>query len=193
MGDAPQLEKIVLKVIPDAQSRVLALQSGAVDISGGEAGTIPFDNLELLRADPQLSVQQAAGTSSHFLIFNENQWMLQDVNVRRAINLTIDKQSIVEQLLGGAGQEAQGLFPLTVPYITERNNRWYGHDLDEARRLLREAGYTDSDGDGALEGRPQAGAEARAAAGRVSRVEADSRSGSVPIASSGHTSSASGA
>ncbi|WII35138.1 nickel ABC transporter substrate-binding protein [Paenibacillus thiaminolyticus] len=150
-GDAPQLEKIVLKVIPDAQSRVLALQSGAVDISGGEAGTIPFDNLELLRADPQLSVQQAAGTSSHFLIFNENQWMLQDVSVRRAINLAIDKQSIVGQLLGGAGQEAQGLFPLTVPYITERNNRWYGHDLDEARRLLQEAGYADSDGDGALE------------------------------------------
>ncbi|WP_372632356.1 nickel ABC transporter substrate-binding protein [Cohnella sp.] len=150
-GQAPKLAKIVLKVIPDAQSRVLALQSGAVDISGGSSGKIPFDNLELLRGDKQLTVQQGTGTSSHFLIFNYDLPQLQDASVRKAINLALDKKAVVDKLLSGAGREAQGLFPLTVPYVTESNNVWYGYDAEEAKRLLQQAGYADSDGDGIVE------------------------------------------
>jgi len=150
-GKAPLLSKLVLKVIPDAQARVLALQSGAVDISGGASGKIPIENLELLRADKQLTVQQAAGTSSHFLIFNYNQPALQDAKVRKAINLAIDKKTLADKLLGGAGEAADGLFPLTVPYVTPSNNTWYGYDLAQANRLLQDAGYIDSDKDGVLE------------------------------------------
>ncbi|MFB9275873.1 nickel ABC transporter substrate-binding protein [Cohnella cellulosilytica] len=150
-GQAPKLAKIVLKVIPDAQSRVLALQSGAVDISGGSSGKIPFDNLEQLRGDKQLTVQQGTGTGSHFLIFNYDLPQLQDASVRKAINLALDKKNIVDKLLSGAGREAQGLFPLTVPYVTESNNAWYGYDAEEAKNLLQQAGYADSDGDGIVE------------------------------------------
>ncbi len=150
-GQAPKLAKIVLKVIPDAQSRVLALQSGAVDISGGSSGKIPFDNLELLRRDKQLTVRQGTGTGSHFLIFNYDLPQLQDASVRKAINLALDKKTVVDKLLSGAGREAQGLFPLTVPYVTESNNAWYGYDAEEAKRLLQQAGYADSDGDGIVE------------------------------------------
>ncbi|MEK8131664.1 nickel ABC transporter substrate-binding protein [Paenibacillus filicis] len=150
-GQAPLLSKIVLKVIPDAQSRVLALQSGAVDISGGQSGKVPLDNLAMLKADAKLSVPQTPGTSSHFLIFNYNQPLLQNVKVRQAINLAIDKRSIAAKLLGGTGAEAQGLFPLTVPYVTENNNKWYGYDAAQAKKLLQEAGYTDAAGKGIVE------------------------------------------
>ncbi|RED63265.1 nickel ABC transporter substrate-binding protein [Cohnella lupini] len=150
-GEAPRLSKIILKVIPDAQARVLALQSGSVDIAGGQSGKIPAENLELLKSDDKLSIQRSAGTSSHFLIYNYDRASLQDVNVRQAINLAIDKKGIVDKLLEGAGSEAHGLFPLTVPYVTESNNEWYGYDEDRARQLLREAGYADSDGDGIMD------------------------------------------
>ncbi|OMD58039.1 nickel ABC transporter substrate-binding protein [Paenibacillus odorifer] len=150
-GEMPKLSKIILKVIPDPQSRVLALQAGDVDIAGGQMGKLPVESVPVIEADSSLTLQKAQGTNSHFMIFNYKTTALQDLNVRKAINLAINKKSIVDDLMDGIGSEAQGLFPLTVPYVTESNNTWYGFDLLEAKQLLAAAGYTDSDGDGIVQ------------------------------------------
>lgn len=150
-GEAPKLSKMILKVIPDPQSRVLALQSGDVDIAGGQSGKLPAESVPVIEGDTSLSLQKAPGTNSHFMIFNYNTPALQDLNVRKAINLAINKKSIINDLLEGTGSEAKGLFPLTVPYVTDQNNTWYGFDPDEAKQLLAAAGYSDSNGDGRVE------------------------------------------
>ncbi|WP_239498744.1 nickel ABC transporter substrate-binding protein [Paenibacillus odorifer] len=150
-GEMPKLSKIILKVIPDPQSRVLALQAGDVDIAGGQMGKIPVESVPVIEADSTLTLQKSQGTNSHFMIFNYKTPALQDLNVRKAINLAINKKSIVDDLMDGIGSEAQGLFPLTVPYVTESNNTWYGFDPLEAKQLLAAAGYTDSDGDGMVQ------------------------------------------
>ncbi|WP_340391749.1 nickel ABC transporter substrate-binding protein [Paenibacillus sp. FSL E2-0190] len=150
-GEMPKLSKIILKVIPDPQSRVLALQAGDIDIAGGQMGKIPVESVPVIEADSSLTLQKAQGTSSHFMIFNYKTPALQDLNVRKAINLAINKKSIVEDLMDGIGSEAQSLFPLTVPYVTESNNTWYGFNPLEAKQLLAAAGYTDSDGDGIVQ------------------------------------------
>ncbi|GBF72198.1 hypothetical protein PA598K_00435 [Paenibacillus sp. 598K] len=150
-GKAPHLDRIVLKVIPDSQSRVLALQSGEVDIVGTQLGRLPIESLPVIEADAQLTLQRTAGTNSHFVIFNGSHPALQQLQVRQAINLAIDKKSIVDDLMDGIGSEAQGLFPLTVPYVTEQNQQWYSYDPAAAASLLAEAGYNDTDGDGIVE------------------------------------------
>ncbi|WP_405113148.1 nickel ABC transporter substrate-binding protein [Paenibacillus sp. FSL K6-1217] len=150
-GEMPKLSKIIMKVIPDPQSRVLALQSGDVDIAGGQMGKIPIESIPVIEADTSLRLQIAPGTNSHFMIFNYNSPVLQDLNIRKAINLAINKKSIVNDLMDGIGHEAKGLFPLTVPYVTESNHTWYGFDPQEAKQLLEAAGYKDSDGDGIAE------------------------------------------
>jgi len=150
-GEMPKLSKIILKVIPDPQSRVLALQAGDIDIAGGQMGKIPVESVPVIEADSSLTLQKAQGTNSHFMIFNYKTPALQDLNVRKAINLAINKKSIVEDLMDGIGSEAQSLFPLTVPYVTESNNTWYGFNPLEAKQLLAAAGYTDSDGDGIVQ------------------------------------------
>lgn len=91
-GEMPKLNKIIMKVIPDPQSRVLALQSGDVDIAGGQMGKIPVESVPVIEADSSLSLQKAPGTSSHFMIFNYNTSALQDLNVRKAINLAMNKK-----------------------------------------------------------------------------------------------------
>ncbi|NUU62503.1 nickel ABC transporter substrate-binding protein [Paenibacillus sp. JW14] len=150
-GEKPKLAKIILKVIPDPQSRVLALQNGSVDLAGGQLGKIPVESLPVLQKDSTLSVQEAPGTNSHFLAFNGNNPVLQDVKVRQAINLAINKKSIVQDLMGGIGKEAKGLFPQTVPYVTEANSTWYGFEPEQAKALLAKAGYSDTDGDGIVD------------------------------------------
>ncbi|MBT2288491.1 nickel ABC transporter substrate-binding protein [Paenibacillus albidus] len=150
-GEKPKLSKIILKVIPDPQSRVLALQSGDVDIAGGQLGKIPIESVPVIENNASLSLQESPGTNSHFMIFNYNTPALQDLNVRKAINLAINKKSILENLMDGIGSEAKGLFPLTVPYVTSSNSTWYGFDVGEAKQLLADAGYSDSNGDGMVE------------------------------------------
>lgn len=150
-GKKPKLSKIVLKVIPDPQSRVMALQSGEVDLSGGRMGTIPLENIPSIKNKKGLKIKSAPGSTSYFLIYNYQNELLQDINVRKAINLAIDRKDMVDNLLGGAGQPAQGLFQFTVPYVTRSNNQWYGYDPAKAGALLQEAGYRDTDGDGGLE------------------------------------------
>ncbi|MEJ8303271.1 nickel ABC transporter substrate-binding protein [Saccharibacillus sacchari] len=150
-GDAPKLSKITLKVIPDPQSRVLALQSGEVDLAGGQMSRLPLESLPVIENEASLERLRSPGTSSHFLVYNGSNPDLQDVNVRKAINLAIDKSSIVNDLMGGIGSEAKGLFPSTVPYVTESNSKGYGYDPEAARSRLAESGYTDTDGDGLVE------------------------------------------
>ncbi|CAM3534055.1 MULTISPECIES: nickel ABC transporter substrate-binding protein [Saccharibacillus] len=150
-GEPPKLSKITLQVIPDPQSRVLALQNSSVDLAGGQMGRLPLESLPVVESDDKLNLLKSAGTSSHFIVYNGKNEHLQQLNVRKAINLAIDKKSVVDDLMGGVGSEARGLFPPTVPYVTEKNSRGYGFDPEEAKRLLREAGYKDSDEDGTLD------------------------------------------
>lgn len=93
-GEMPKLSKIILKVIPDPQSRVLALQAGDVDIAGGQMGKIPVESVPVIEADSSLTLQKAQGTNSHFMIFNYKTPALQDLNVRKAINLAINKKAL---------------------------------------------------------------------------------------------------
>lgn len=150
-GDEPKLSKITLKVIPDPQSRVLALQSGEVDLAGGQMSRLPLESLPVIEGDGTLELLRSPGTSSHFLVYNGSNPNLQELNVRKAINLAIDKSSIVNDLMGGIGSEAKALFPSTVPYVTESNSKGYGYDPEAAKALLTESGYADTDGDGIVE------------------------------------------
>lgn len=71
----------------------------------------------------------------------------QDVNVRRAINLAIDKEEIVSEGLNNSGEVAQG----PIARVFEFNNTsvdWGSHDLEEADRLLNESGWDSFGSDG---------------------------------------------
>lgn len=150
-GKKPKLSKIVLKVIPDPQSRVMALQSGEVDLSGGRMGTIPMESIASLKNNENLNIESTSSSTSYFLIYNYQNELLQDINVRKAINLAIDRKDMVDNLLGGLGKPSQGLFQFTVPYVTQSNNQWYSYDPAKARAILKDDGFTDTDGDGVLE------------------------------------------
>lgn len=150
-GKKPELDKIVLKVVSDPQSRALALQSGDVDIAGGRISSIPLESLPVLKKDDKLKIFTTASSTSYLLIFNYNNEIFQDLNVRKAINMAIDKKSMVDNLMGGVGKPAEGLFQFTVPYVTETNSKWYPYDKHKAIELLQKAGYSDKNGDGILE------------------------------------------
>ncbi len=150
-GEKPKLDRIRFKVAPDAQARLLALQSGEVDIVGGDlVGKIPLESIPQLMADPSLEVVTQGTLCSHLIAFNNDNGKFSDKNLRLAINYAVDKKVIAEHLFDNVGQEAQGLYRPGVPYVTIQNSYGYPGDKEKARHILDQAGYLDN-GDGVRE------------------------------------------
>jgi peptide/nickel transport system substrate-binding protein len=150
-GEQSKLDRMVLKVIPDAQTRIMALQSGEVDVIGAAGGNVPLESLPILENDPNITVYRTLSTQSFFLIFKYDKAPFRDIRVRKAVSYAINKASIVADLFDGVGQPAQGLFPPTVAYVTDQNSLSYPYDPEKAKEMLAQAGWNDHDGDGIVE------------------------------------------
>lgn len=129
--------KLIFKVITDPQARVLALQSGEIDIAGGEIGNIPYENLALFENNPRFKVEQNASTMSYFVVINQNHPALADIRVRQALNYATD----TSKMMGGHGAEVGGLFQKTVSFVTSENQLAYAYDVEKAKQLLEASGY----------------------------------------------------
>ena len=151
-GEKPALNKITFKIIPDGQARIMALQSGEVDIIGGDLlGKISLEGVQELQNSGQWNIQQNTTMNAYYMGFSQGNPVLQDVKVRQAINYAIDKESMVSNMFYGIGSPAKGMYDTSVPYVTEENSPGYAYDLEKAKSLMSEAGYTDSNGDGFAE------------------------------------------
>lgn len=153
-GGAPDLtpvgqacvDKVIFQVIPEASTRVAALLAGEVHI----IQAVPPDLIPSLEANPNVQVKTAPGTQPKWLELNVTQPPFNDVRVRQALNYAVDKDLLIQAIYGGRAVALPG--PLS-PYNNFANQSLspYPYDTDEALRLLAEAGWTDSDGDGKLD------------------------------------------
>ena len=138
-GEKPKVEKLILKEVSEGQSRFMALQNGEADIS---LASIPVENYDLIKQDENLDILEKDGTMGFYLIMNYENSLLQDENVRKALNYGVNKESITKDLLDGEGTPAKGLLPQTVPYVNENNSKGYAFDEKKAKELLANSGYS---------------------------------------------------
>lgn len=137
VGGRPHLDRMVLRIIPDATVRLLELQKGTVDLL---IGGIPPETLERLARLPHVRVLQSESNSTSYLGFNLRDPILRHLPVRQGIAHAIDRQAILDSLLAGKGTLATGLLPPFLP-DHEPDVRRYAFDPARARRLLDEAGF----------------------------------------------------
>lgn len=147
-GEKPKLNKITLKEVTDGETRLMAIQNGEADLSISD---MPAESKDVIASIDTLDNLSVHGTKGFFVIFNSECEELKDINVRKAINYAVNKKSIVKDLLDGAGVPLKGILPENVPYINAQNSKGYEYNIEEAKRLLEVAGYTDSDEDGYIE------------------------------------------
>ncbi len=132
------LDRLILKVIPDATARWLALQKGEVDL-------IDFPSTEDIadmRAASDIQVIQQAGLNVGYLALNTQKAPFDNKLVRQAINYAIDKSEIIEGVYGEAGQEAKNPLPPTM-WSYNDDIMAYPYDPAKAKELLAEAGLAD--------------------------------------------------
>ena len=137
-GEAPKLERIIFKIIPDASSRLAQLQSGAVDM----AFDLPLKDIAGLESDPNITVARNTTRFVVFLGMNSNVPPFDNVKVRQAISYAVPYQTILDEVLQGYGQQLTSPIPNGTPYHTDEFFQ-YTLDLDKAKALLTEAGFPD--------------------------------------------------
>lgn len=145
VGGAPHLDPVVVRVVPDAVTRVLELSRGGIQLL---QETPEPEVLDWLRARPDLVVRQQPGSSFAYLALNLGVARLADRRVREALALALDPETLVRFILGGAARPATGLLP--PEHWAFARLRPPRHDPRRARRLLDRAGYRDPDGPGPL-------------------------------------------
>jgi peptide/nickel transport system substrate-binding protein len=143
-GTGPYLEEIIFKFVPNENGLLMQLKTGEIDI---------FDNaniafLDQLTGIPGVRVYRTPVLMYEHLDLNTESPILSDARVRRAIALTIDKDAIAQHVYGGMVDVARLDDFETSKYFNAEAAARTRMDRPEAMRLLRSAGWQDTDGDG---------------------------------------------
>ncbi|MEE2828094.1 MAG: ABC transporter substrate-binding protein [Myxococcota bacterium] len=142
-GGQVGMETLRFKIVPDATVRVLEVMHGSADITQND---IPLHNIERLLHEDELRVVTGESSLVKYLAFNLEHPPLDDVRVRQAIALGIDRLPIIRYKLRGHGTPARSFLHPDSWAFDEASRSW-DHDPARARALLDQAGFPDP-GDG---------------------------------------------
>ena len=133
----PYLDGVTVKVGLDPSVAYLSLQRGEIDLLGD--GIPPAQFLQVTR-DPKLKANVFSKTSVNttYLSLNTGIKPLNDVRVRQAINMAIDKTKIL-RIINGRGEVAKGMLPPLMPGY-DKAEAGYAYDPAKAKALLSAAG-----------------------------------------------------
>ncbi len=147
----PYLDGIVWRIVPEWTALLTQLKNGEIDFV---PAVLPSYYPEV-KDDPDLRIYSAPGRRYVYVAWNLRDPLFADRNVRRALTMAIDRQQIIDALLYGQGRVMNSPF-VSALWAHDPDVRPTPYDPAGAKRLLEEAGWRDTDGDGVLDkdGRP---------------------------------------
>ncbi|MEH7108103.1 nickel ABC transporter substrate-binding protein [Bacillus sp. JJ1764] len=139
-GQKPSVEKIKVKVIPDAETRVLAFEKGELDLLYGE-GVISLDSFKQLESTGSYGTSISEPVATRQLVMNTNKPQLSDIRVRQALHYGFNKQAMVKGVTSGLEEKADFILPPNFPYTSDLDVTAVKYNLKKAKQLLDEAGW----------------------------------------------------
>jgi len=135
-GEKAKLDRIILKSIPEPSARLMALQSGTVDI----ADDLDPDSINLVKKEAKHAIIERPSINVGYLALNTEKPALKDVRVRQAINHAIDKATLIKTVFQGLAIPAKNPF---APSIWGYNDsiKDYEYSPEKAKKLLAEAKF----------------------------------------------------
>lgn len=157
----PKIKTIVMNILPSSQV-VASAQAGDYDIYL-QTPTDAYDQLKDLK---NATVISRPDLYLSYIGFKVGKWdsekgeaapdpnnKLNDKNLKRAMAMALDLDSIAENFYYGLRSRAKTVFPTMIPGIHDPNQEGIPYDLEGAKKLLEDSGYKDVDGDGIREGK----------------------------------------
>ncbi len=147
-GTPPKIDEIFIRFVPDDASQVAAMQAGDADI-----GTfVPYSDVpKLEQSGIKIMTEPSGYNEGLFFLVDSNGKLgnpgLRDINVRKAIAMAIDRESVTRDLLLGLTKVPASFWD-ALPYYNNPPLSNYLYDPAAAKALLDQAGWVDSNGDG---------------------------------------------
>jgi len=143
-GEKPKIDEIEIKIIPDGEARVIAFENKEIDLILGN-GLISLDSFKFLQETGNYQTGVSEPLSTRTIAINSNKGPSQELEVRQAIEYSINKQAIIDHLFYGTEIKADTLFASNVPY-SDVGLKPFEYDVDKAIHLLENAGWTKGKG-----------------------------------------------
>ena len=137
-GTPAYLDKVTFKIMENADSLVMSLQSGAIDLCSHLTSTqVAQLGSDFYMAEGTMNLVQAMYLNNAVAPFD-------DVRVRQAISYAVDKQEIIDLAFDGYGSPiGSSMYPAFGKYFDDSLTNHYTKDIEKAKSLLAEAGYPD--------------------------------------------------
>ena len=145
----PNIDRVVYRIIPDQSTMFLELQAGGLD----SMGLTPIQyttQTDTPTFKKNFNRYRYIAFAYTYLGYNLKRDLFKDKRVRQALTCAIDKQEIIDGVLLGLGQAATGPYK-PDSWVYNDNVEKFSYDPARAKKLLAEAGWEDSDGDGILD------------------------------------------
>ena len=139
-GEKPAFDEVMFKVIPDTNSRALALESGEADIVFGDGPITPDAYIRFKEMGGQFAASASQGFATRLFVINSKRFPTNDLAVRKAINHATNKDAIIKNVLFDIEPKADTLFTSNTPYANISLTP-YAYNAETAAQLLEEAGW----------------------------------------------------
>lgn len=151
-GDPAHIDAIDFKIFADEDTAFLEFQAGNVDFTSIPSGQIQTTIDQVGKSpdgytlNPGEQVSLGTELATYYLVVNNNADVLKDPKVRAAISLAIDRQAICTTIFEDTREPATGIVPDGIFGFQEDGFKYAKHDVEEAKKMLADAGYPEGKG-----------------------------------------------
>lgn len=139
-GNAPKVDKVIVKIIPDGETRAMAFEKGDIDLIYG-SGLISLDSFKQFKDAGKYKTDISQPLATRLLALNSSKGATKEIEVRKAIQHAFDKQTLINAVFYGTEKPADTLFAPNFPYCN-LGLEGYSYDVEKAKGILEEAGWT---------------------------------------------------
>ncbi len=135
-GKKAKVDEVIFKIVPEETTRTSMIETGEAHI----AEPLSVTMMDTVNASSAMEVYRSEGFGTEYIGFNVEKEPFNDIRVRKAIAHAIEMDSIIKGVFNNVGKKANSLLGSQV-FGYHEGLKAYEYNLNEAKRLLAEAGY----------------------------------------------------
>lgn len=137
----PSIDKVTMHVVPEPSSAVNMLETGQIDF----LHNISSEHIERVNDLDNVNVESDPGTIVNFVAFNMEKEPFNELEFRKAVSHSINRDEYVEQLNGVGVRNNSAIGPEVLGYVEEASEWGFNFDLETAQKLIEENNYDDTE------------------------------------------------